>query len=328
MARAIPSPRMPIATPPFERQYRGQPLPPSQFRRGGVAAPRAAQGSVEVGEGSIPEPSATLELGSGPDAFMIACVRCRWLPWVAFALAALPIRTGAAESEAESRVAMPEPLLNETTTDLDSDEAGELEFDLTGGAEVRRSLRASSLQAEVEWRVTRRLGLSLELGLANDPGAEPFGARLAASWALLHDLQHDIHLQLFADGRFPLAADAAALAVDPSESALPFELGVHAGVRRGWLTVRGQVAGELGGHSAHLVPARAALALLAGGRAGFGGVELMSDWARADPFAVAAEVIGDGALLGLPLRLALGVPWRPSLPGALGIQLRLMAELD
>lgn len=88
-------------------------------------------------------------------------------PSLAFALWAL--------GAAPERLPMPEPLLGETLTDLNSDEAGELELEGTGvvllPGEGDSPEWAGALEAE--WRVTERLGL----GLARPPPAG--GARRA-----------------------------------------------------------------------------------------------------------------------------------------------------
>ncbi len=235
----------------------------------------------------------------------------------------------AAASQPESgRVAMPEPLLIETATDLDSDEAGELEVDLTGASGVRPALADPSGELEAEWRVTRRLGLALGLGLSGGLDLHALSARGAASWALYHDLRHDLHVQLFASGRYPLELNDGLATIDHSEPTRPFEAGVHGGIRQGWLTLRGQLGVEAGGRSAHLLPVRAALVPAAGGRAGFGAIELMADWARADPWTIAPEGVLDLGIWGLPVRLGLALPWRPSAPRDLSAIARVIVEVD
>jgi hypothetical protein len=76
----------------------------------------------------------------------------------------LPSVSAAASEGLAQRVPFPESLLTESTTDIDADEAGELEHEAnltrvgarTGGA------FATLASVEVEWRALRRLGLRLE----------------------------------------------------------------------------------------------------------------------------------------------------------------------
>src|SRR6266508_5662599 len=63
------------------------------------------------------------------------------------------------------RARMPEPILLDSTTDIDSDEAGELEIDLVGTG----SRHGSAATIEAEWRATRQLGLSLQVETTREP---------------------------------------------------------------------------------------------------------------------------------------------------------------
>ena len=60
---------------------------------------------------------------------------------------------------------MPEPVLEESITDIDRDEAGELEADaIAGGTRSGDGVRRWQSSVEVEWAATRDLGVALESG--------------------------------------------------------------------------------------------------------------------------------------------------------------------
>jgi hypothetical protein len=238
------------------------------------------------------------------------------------------------------RSKMPEPLIGESITDLDRVEAGELEVDLTtlvrGSSALGPGSWISSLEAE--WGVTRRLGLAIEVGLAKSFSLDSTSTsvqpevRLAASWALLHDLARDIHLQAEASQFF---GESESQAIEPGESALPFAFGLRGGVRRGRWTVRAALGGAIGSGSAHRLPVRAELALFAefgaGRSLGFAGVELDGDWARRDPLLLAPTFLIDGARFGLPFRLGVCTPLvvsRRGTPASILVRLIYEPEWD
>ena len=213
---------------------------------------------------------------------------------------------------------MPEPIFTETVTDLDGDEAGELEFELNASTlRARRGgayLHQGSL--EVEWLATRRLGFRFEplASRGRDPGAlggkTEVGVSAGVSWKLMQDFAHDFHLQLEALGRAPW--DQTSIIAQPGDPELPFVLDLRSGVRTGWLTVRSGVGVGAGGSSAH-APVRASLAFLTNfepsGRFGFWGIEMDADAARDDPFVLALNIVPDLTPTGLPFRVGLALPW-------------------
>jgi hypothetical protein len=100
---------------------------------------------------------------------------------------------------------------------------------------------------------------------------------------------------------------------------------------RRFLTLRAEVTAEAGGPAAYF-PLRAGVAALAQpGPWVQLGVELMNDWARPAPFAVAPEIVVDVRSSPFPLKVGFAVPWRPnattSQPRLSGV-LRLVVELD
>jgi hypothetical protein len=216
-----------------------------------------------------------------------------------------------------ARLKMPEPLLTESITDIDGDEAGELEVDITGM--LSRTAGASRwLSAlELEWRALPRLGLALEVDLDGPVGAAATGerdlvasVRPAASWVLLHDRAQDLHAMLELSA-VAFRSDDSLAEADLGEGLLPVSAGLRAGWRTGPVTFRGFLGAGAGGHSAHALPLRAQVAALlelgAGGGAGFLGVEADADWGRAAPFAVAPNLVLRSPL-GFPFDLGLAAP--------------------
>jgi hypothetical protein len=238
---------------------------------------------------------------------------------------------------AEARPPMPEPVFNETTTDIDGTEAGEVEVELN--ASRMRALKglAATTQGsvEVEWLFSRRFGLRVEPNYArttSDAGKDlrtgP-GVEGSVSWKLLQDFRHEFHLQAELGARFP--ADDLGV-VSPGEPALPYSLDLRSAFRAGWLVLRGAIGAEAGGMSAR-VPARASLALMSGFdaayRAGFWGIEVEADGARSTPALIAFDLVPNLAPLGVPFRLAFAVPWAPGSPAtqpSLGFFVRLLIE--
>jgi hypothetical protein len=172
-----------------------------------------------------------------------------------------------------------------------------------------------SESVEVEWLVTRKLGLRLEplrtRGDANgtSPSATTYGASGAASWKLVHDLERVLFLQAELTGRVP--SDKSGV-LSPGDSTLPLALDLRAGLRLDRWTVRGGVGAEAAGASAH-APVRGSVAVLTGflrdERFGFAGIEIDVDGARRNPMVVALDVVTDCTPLGIPLGLGVALPW-------------------
>jgi len=227
---------------------------------------------------------------------------------------------------------MPEPLITESITDLDGDQAGELELDLDGLLGTRRDASADWQGAlEVEWRALERLGLSLELDLGGALGSSDtvIAVRPAASWLLLHQRPLDLHLMVELSLRLPTSADADH---EPAEGAMPLNGGLRAGLRSGAWTARGFLGAGVGAGSAHALPLRLEAALLwERPSLLFLGVESRADWSVRAPWTLAPDLVLRGRRFGLPFDVGVAAPWslgaRSGEP-QLGILLRLMLELD
>lgn len=212
---------------------------------------------------------------------------------------------------------MPESILVESVTDIDSAEAGELEFEANVSSLGARSggARAAISSLEMEWRVLRELGLRVEPSYARvvDAGGsvaeDHFGFAGALAVGVLHDFEHDAHLQLELLGRLPEDADRRLF--EPGETELPFALDVVGAVRRGPLTLRATAGAEAGGSFAH-APVHTDGALLlpfsGDGRFGFFGLEIRADWARPAPLLIAPDLVALLTPLGLPFSLSLALP--------------------
>jgi hypothetical protein len=253
-------------------------------------------------------------------------------------IAALFASRGArgAEREAdEARAPLPEPLLTETVTDIDSVEANEVELEANGALLRSRRGGAYSLDTslEVEWVVHPRLGVRVEpaFGSDRDPATKQtgFGVGAGAAFKLVQDFERQIFLHLELVGRLPWDESTIIAPGDPQQ---PFAVDLRAAIRRGAITVRGGAGYGAFGDAEH-VPLRGSLAVLtpfdASGRFGFFGVELDADGARRAPFVVALNIEPNLVPIDIPLRLGLGVPLviderddRPSL----GIFLRVFYE--
>jgi hypothetical protein len=235
------------------------------------------------------------------------------------------------------RSPIPEPIFGETVTDIDGTEAGEIEVELNGS--VLRALHGGAYSldgsVELEWLVTRRLGLRLEPSVARDavggPPGDAAGVSGGLSWKLFQDFQHDFHVDLEVLGRVPW--DSLTIA-QPGDPAQPLAVDLRAALRLDWLTLRGGVGVGAFGQSDH-VPLRAGLAALApfesSGRFGFWGVELDADGARSAPVVCALNLVPNFTPAGLPFRIGLALPWtigerddRPSV----GVFLRLFYESE
>jgi hypothetical protein len=258
---------------------------------------------------------------------------------VVIALAAgLPSSAGAIGAAAPVHAAepMPEPILGETVTDIDGAEAGEVEWEANGS--VMRALRgrAYSLDAsvEIEWLVTRGLGVRLEPSLGRDVSGSKSSIGAGASGGISLKVLQDFERQLYVDvevlGRVPATEETPVVQVgDPAQ---PFTGDVHAGVRLGPLTLRGSVGVGVGGASAGL-PLRGGAALLLpidpSGRFGFCGLEVDVDGARPAPAVIALNVVPNFVPAGIPVRVGLALPWVPGEQDtrpSFGIYLRVFYE--
>jgi hypothetical protein len=217
------------------------------------------------------------------------------------------------------RQPLPEPVLQETTTDLDGTEPGEVEIE--GAVSMLRARRGGAfawqLGPELEMLATRRLGFKVEpfFERAADAGASAQtrgGARAGLSWKLVQDFEHDFHLQAEAGGSYP--ADATSV-VEPGESALPFTIDLRSGLRRGAWTLRNSLGASAGGGAtpSSRLGARASAAILtdfeATGRFGFWGVEVEADGARANPVLVAIDLVPNLEPAGLPFAIGFVLPY-------------------
>jgi hypothetical protein len=233
-------------------------------------------------------------------------------------MVALAIRV--ARADELERSPLPEPILTETATDIDSSAGGELELALNGYSLLPRTggARAAQASIEAEYRITRLLGVRVEPWFARtrESGAATFDRELGIGGALavtlLHDFAHDLHLQAEIAGRTPgLAGRDAALSSELNEAALPYDVSLRAAMRVGRFTLRPSIGAEAGGTSAH-VPLRASLAVLTGlddaTRFGFFGLEIDSDFARRAPLVLAPNLVADLTSLELPFRLGLALP--------------------
>lgn len=232
-------------------------------------------------------------------------------------LAAMCAATAAFATNARAEEApLPEPILSETVTDIDGDEAGEYELELNAASFRARRGGAYELQTsiEFEWLVTRHLGIRLEPAFGRTrlgPSAptNEVGGSAGLSWKLLQNYAKSFHLQAEVLGRLPWEETAA---VQPGDPASPLAIDLRAAYRVGALTLRGSVGLGLGGDMEH-GPIRASLGVLfpfeASGRFGFWGVETDIDGDRQNPFLVALNIVPDFTPLGLPFRFGLAVPW-------------------
>jgi hypothetical protein len=214
------------------------------------------------------------------------------------------------------RPPLPESILTESATDIDAEDADETEFEANVFmARARRGGASAALVSiEVEWRILRALGMRLEpsysrmTDVQGTPSTPRFGMSGALAVGLFHDFDHDFHLQAELLGRTERADEAA---FEPGESELPVAADLVAARRFGRWTLRTTVGGEAGGEFAH-APLHTDLAVLTGltaeERYGFLAIDVRADWARAAPFVLAPEIIGDTTPIGLPFRLGVAFP--------------------
>jgi hypothetical protein len=219
------------------------------------------------------------------------------------------------EESARPHVPLPEPIFTETVTDIDGNEAGEIEFEANASDFRARRGGAYALDTsiEAEWIVHPRLGLRIEPSFGWDRDAlsanGQLGVGAGAALKLLQDFEHDffLHLELYA--RLPW--DESPI-VQPGDPALPLATDLRAGFRRGPITFRWGAGFGAFGDAEHL-PLRGSIAVLTsfdgGGRFGFFGVELDADGARTAPFVAAINIEPNLVPAGIPLRLGLALPW-------------------
>lgn len=269
----------------------------------------------------------------GPRAAPVVALRLGGVAACAALCAAAPARAAGPDGD---RVPIPEPLLTETVTDIDGSDPGEVEIEANGS--VARAVRggASALDGslEVEWLVSRRLGVRVEPSISRDADGAAVvtgGVSGGVSWKLWQDFGRRLHLDVEALGRAPW--DQTTLA-QPGDPALPAALDVRAAWQPAWLALRASAGAGAFGHAEH-APLRGSIALLApfegSGRFGFWGVEVDADGARGAPVVVAFDVVPNFTPAGLPLRLGLALPWnvgerddRPSV----GVFLRVFYESE
>jgi hypothetical protein len=216
-----------------------------------------------------------------------------------------------------ARRPFPEALLTESTTDIDAEDLGELEFELNAGRIAARTggRSVAFTSMEVEWRFLQEMGLRLEPSYSRTADGmtgraeNDWGVAGAIARGLWHDRRCEVHLQAELLGRTPEAANARAF--EPGETELPFAADLLGAVRRGPWTVRATVGAEAGGSFAH-APLHTDLALLAelpgDKRYGFLAFEARADWARKWPVVLAPEIEANAAPIGLPFRLGLALP--------------------
>lgn len=233
---------------------------------------------------------------------------------------------------------MPEPLIAESVTDIDGDVQGEIEFDLTSAFARSHQTGAdgATIQAEAEWRATRRLGLSLEVDADREraSGGSPREANvsgsIAASWVLLHDFTKDMHLQLEFSAR--VGADENVDSLTPGAFHLPYVAGLRFGKRWDRWTLRSGIGVSFGGGTS-LVGALAVFheTVSKAGRQSFYGIEFNADTARGRPLEIDPEVVFAVPIGSTPPRLGAALLWSPSHEGSgasVGALLRLIVELD
>jgi hypothetical protein len=219
---------------------------------------------------------------------------------------------------------LPEPILVESITDVDAREAGELELELFTAAAGFTKDAAYAMRLEAEWRVSRLIGLKLELGFDRLQAFEP-SVSAGVSFSLFHAERLGLHAQAVVYGRWPF--ETAELAVlDPGEPSTIVAAGVHLAWQWRLLAARLEVTGGYGGEIAH-APVRTNGAVLFGNKTAFLGFEAMADFARPKPLVLAAEaevrqMLDDD----LPLRVTLAVPFQPG-SSSVAVILRVLVAL-
>jgi hypothetical protein len=181
------------------------------------------------------------------------------------------------------------------------------------------------MRLEGEWRVTRRIGLKLELGCDRLRNVAPSVAG-GVSFSLLHLERAGFHAQAVLYARWPLDKDAGVL-LDPAEPANGVAAGIHAAWQWKLLAARAEVTAGYGGEIAH-APIRANGALLFGSLNVFAAFEVLSDFARADPLTLAVEGEVRQMIDELPFRVTVAVPFQPRAGGSAAVILRVLVAVD
>ena len=261
-------------------------------------------------------------------------------------------RTEAAPSGLPARAKLPEPIVGESITDIDGEEAGELETDLTlgllfpvRGGPARGRPREWASSVEAEWRANEKLGLSVDLGLAgvfgpgpDDPTLRVAGVRFGLSWALVTSFRHEFFLQAQLSLR-PFAGLFPEVGLELGEPALPYALRVQGAWRRGPFNLRATLGGSYGPASDDRgAPILASLAALfefgkrvGDGRRGVLALEADYDGARRAPLCLIPEAILALNPFDTLIQVEAGVPLLvESTSGMLsaGGLLRLTVEFD
>jgi hypothetical protein len=253
------------------------------------------------------------------------------------ALATAEFGTAVAAADERGNVPLPEPLLTETVTDLDSNAVGELELEANGS--IHRARRggayANNASLEAEWIMHPRFGVRIEPSFAWGREGTPLtpsreaSVSAGAALKLVEDFERRFFLQAEVLGRMPW--DESAI-VQPGEPTLPFGVDLRAGIERGPITLHLGVGAGAFGPVAH-VPLRGSIAVLTpferSGRFGFWGLEVDADGARAAPFVAAANIVPNLVPIGVPLRVGIAFSWaiaeRDDQP-SLGVFLRVFYE--
>jgi hypothetical protein len=244
--------------------------------------------------------------------------------------------TAAGAEPNHPRDPMPEPVLQETTTDIDGAEPGEVEIEANGSFLRSRQGGAfvGQLSLELEGQLTRRLGAKVEPFFersagAGDPARSSGGLGAGLSWKLVQDFARDFYMQAEAAGVVPAETSSF---VEPGESPLPFTFDLRSGFRLGALTLRNSLGFSAGGTGAH-APVHGSAVLLtdfeSGGRFGFWGVEFEGDGARTNPFLVALDLVPNLTPAGLPFALGFVLPYAVGASGSLpsyGFLVRIYVE--
>jgi hypothetical protein len=243
----------------------------------------------------------------------------------------------AAEGD-EARPPMPEPILNETTTDIDGTEPGELEVEATTSVLRSRAGGAFDLELspEIELLLTKRLGAKIEPffergAVAGLPPKNSGGLSGGLSWKLLQDFHDDFHLQAEVEGRVPTDPSTV---VQPGESPLPLSFDLRSGYRQRAWTLRSSIGVSVGGPSPH-VPLRGSAAVFTGFeptmRLGFWGIEIEADGARANPAVVALDLVPSLLPAKVPFSLGFVLPYSVGAEGkapSYGFLVRLFIESE
>jgi hypothetical protein len=233
---------------------------------------------------------------------------------------------------------MPEPILNETTTDIDGTQPGELEVEATTSVLRSRTGGAFDLELspEIEILLTRRLGAKIEpfferAKVAGSPPKNSAGVSGGLSWKLLQEFHDDFHLQGEIEGRVPTDPSTV---VEPGESPLPLSFDLRSGYRRGAWTLRSSVGVSVGGPSAHL-PLHGSAAVFTGFeptmRLGFWGIEIEADGARENPAVIALDLVPSLLPAKVPFSLGFVLPYSVGAEGkapAYGFLVRLFIESE